>query len=52
VCVFLCPGITLKRLERFQPNLVHIFAICMCKNLIYVLYIFRREDGVGGTEFG
>jgi hypothetical protein len=27
-------------------------AIYMCKNLMYVLYIFRREDGVGGREFG
>jgi hypothetical protein len=27
-------------------------AICMCKNLMYVLYTFRREDGVGGREFG
>jgi hypothetical protein len=27
-------------------------AICMYKNLMYVLYIFRREDGVGGREFG
>jgi hypothetical protein len=27
-------------------------ATCMCKNLMYVLYIFRREDGVGGREFG
>jgi hypothetical protein len=27
-------------------------AICMCKNLMYVLYTFRREDGVGGGEFG
>jgi hypothetical protein len=26
-------------------------AICMCKSLMYVLYIFRREDGVGGREF-
>jgi hypothetical protein len=24
-------------------------ATCMCKNL---MYIFRREDGVGGREFG
>jgi hypothetical protein len=30
---------------------IHI-AICMCKNLMYVLYIFRMEDGVGGREFG
>jgi hypothetical protein len=27
-------------------------AVCMCKNLMYVLYIFRREDGVGDREFG
>jgi hypothetical protein len=27
-------------------------AICMLKNLMYVLYIFHREDGVGGREFG
>jgi hypothetical protein len=26
--------------------------VCMCKNLMYVLYIFLREDGVGGREFG
>jgi hypothetical protein len=27
-------------------------ALFMCKNLMYVLYIFRREDGMGGREFG
>jgi hypothetical protein len=29
-------------------------AICMCKNIMYVLYIyiFHRENGVGGREFG
>jgi hypothetical protein len=27
-------------------------AICMNKSLMYILYIFRREDGVGGREFG
>jgi hypothetical protein len=27
-------------------------AICMCKNLMDVLYIFRREDGMEGREFG
>jgi hypothetical protein len=27
-------------------------AICMCNNLMYVLYIFCREDPVGGREFG
>jgi hypothetical protein len=55
VCVCMCvyPGITLERLERFRPNLVHtLLYIYMCKNLMYVSYIFRREDGVGGREFG
>jgi hypothetical protein len=27
-------------------------AICMCKNLMYVLHIFLRENGVGCREFG
>jgi hypothetical protein len=27
-------------------------AICIRKNRMYVLYIFRREDRVGGREFG
>jgi hypothetical protein len=43
------PGATSTKLGT------HI-AICMCKNLMYVLYIyiyiFHREDGVGGREFG
>jgi hypothetical protein len=39
------PGAILTKLGT------HI-AICMCKNLIYVLYIFRREDGVRGRDFG
>jgi hypothetical protein len=53
VCVCLCvfghnsgtPGAISTKLGT------HI-AICMCKNLMYVLYILRREDGVGGREFG
>jgi hypothetical protein len=35
------PGAILTKLGT------HI-AICMCKNRMYVLYIFRRTDGVGG----
>jgi hypothetical protein len=27
-------------------------AIYMCKNLMYIFYIFPREDGVGSREFG
>jgi hypothetical protein len=55
ICVYVCvcmsghnsgmPGEILTKLGT------HI-AICMCKNLMYVLYIFRREDGVRGREFG
>jgi hypothetical protein len=53
MCVCVCPDITLERLERFQPNLVHILlyiyiymcvcvcvCVCVCKNLMYVLYIY------------
>jgi hypothetical protein len=51
VCVYVCmsghnfgtPGAILTKLGT------HI-AICMCKNLMYVLYIFRWEDAVGGRE--
>jgi hypothetical protein len=49
VCV--CPGITLERLERFRPNLVHTL-LYVCVRILCVLYIFRREDDVGGREFG
>jgi hypothetical protein len=31
--------------QRVKKNI----AVCICKNLIYVL---RREDGVEGREFG
>jgi hypothetical protein len=34
-----------------STNLGTHIAICMCKNLMYVLDIFRWEDGVGGREF-
>jgi hypothetical protein len=39
------PGAILTKLGIY-------IAISMCKNLMYVLYIFRREDDVGGREFG
>jgi hypothetical protein len=38
------PGVILTKLGT------HI-AIYMCKNLMYVLCIFRRDGGVGGREF-
>jgi hypothetical protein len=54
-CLCICPGITLERLERFRPNLVHILLyVCikiLCIYYIYIYYllsiIFSREDGVG-----
>jgi hypothetical protein len=35
-----CSSITLERLERFRPNLVHILLLCMCKNVTYFIYIY------------
>jgi hypothetical protein len=53
-CVFVCSGITLERLERFRPNLVHIWMyVCVRILCIYYIYfyllsiIFNREDGMG-----
>jgi hypothetical protein len=57
VCVCVCVCVCTSGHNSGTPGAIstklgiHI-AICMCKNLMYVLYIFRREDGVGGREFG
>jgi hypothetical protein len=37
ICV--CPGITLERLERFQPNLVHIL-LYTCVIILCMFYIY------------
>jgi hypothetical protein len=42
VCVFVCPSITLKLLERFQPNLVHI-SLYVCVRILYMFYIYVYE---------
>jgi hypothetical protein len=48
MCV--CTSITLERLERFQPNLVHIW-LYVCVKIFYLLsIIFSREDGVVGLH--
>jgi hypothetical protein len=55
VCMFVCvcmSGHNSGTPRAISTKLGTHIAICMCKNLIYVLYIFRREDGVGGREFG
>jgi hypothetical protein len=57
VCVCVCVCVCVSGHNSGMPGAIstklgtHI-AICMCKNLMYVLYIFHREDGVGGREFG
>jgi hypothetical protein len=38
VCVFICSGITLERLERFRPNLVHIW-LYVCVRILCMFYI-------------
>jgi hypothetical protein len=41
VCVFVCSGIPLERVERFRPNLVLIWLyVCVRILCIYYIYIF------------
>jgi hypothetical protein len=52
ICVYVCmSGHNSGTPGAISTKLGTRIAICMCKNLMYVLYIFRREDGVGGREF-
>jgi hypothetical protein len=57
VYIYVCVCVCMSGHNSGTPGAIstklgtHI-TICMCKNLMYVLYIFRREDGVGGREFG
>jgi hypothetical protein len=57
VCVCVCVCVFMSGHNSGTPGAIstklgtHI-AICMCKNRIYVSYIFRREDCVGGRESG
>jgi hypothetical protein len=45
VCVFVCPGITLERLERFRRNLVHILLyVCVRILCIYYISIPKKMD--------
>jgi hypothetical protein len=39
VCMCVCPSITLKSLERFQPNLVHILLYVRVR-IVCILYIY------------
>jgi hypothetical protein len=53
VCVCVCmSGFNSGTPGAISTKLGTHIAICMCKNLMYVLYTFGREDGVGGREFG
>jgi hypothetical protein len=36
VCMCVCPGITLERLERFRPNLVHTL-LYVCVRILYTI---------------
>jgi hypothetical protein len=39
VHVFVCSGITLERLERFRPNVVHIW-LYVCVRILCMVYIY------------
>jgi hypothetical protein len=53
VCVCVCVFKHNPRMTgAISTKLGTYIVICVFKNLMYVLYIFRREDGVGGREFG
>jgi hypothetical protein len=39
VCLFVCSSITPERLERFQPNLVHIL-LYVCVRILCMLHIY------------
>jgi hypothetical protein len=42
VCVCVCSGIAQERLERFQPNLVHIW-INVCIHILYIYILFSKH---------
>jgi hypothetical protein len=49
VCVCVCPGITVERLERFRPNLVHTL-LYVCVRILCMFHIYSagrmvREAG-------
>jgi hypothetical protein len=53
VCVCVCAsGHNSGTPGAISTKLGTHIAICMRKNLMYVIYLFRREDGVEGREFG
>jgi hypothetical protein len=39
LCVYVCPGITLERLQRFPPNLVHIL-LYVCVRILCMFDIY------------
>jgi hypothetical protein len=44
MCVCVCSSITLERLERFQPNLVHIL-LYVCVRSVCIYYIYIPQGG-------
>jgi cytochrome b561 len=49
VCLFVCSGITLERLERSRPNLVHIW-LYVCVRILYIygwVYVRLYDSRLG-----
>jgi hypothetical protein len=49
VCMCVCPGITLERLERIRPNLVHIL-LYVCLRILCMFYIYIPQGGWCGRQ--
>jgi hypothetical protein len=49
VCVCVCPGITLERLERFRPKLVHTL-LYVCVRILCMFYIYIPQGGWCGKQ--
>jgi hypothetical protein len=48
MCVY--PGITLERLERFQPNLVHtLLYVCVRISCMFYIYSAERMEWEAGN---
>jgi hypothetical protein len=46
ICVCVCSSITLERLERFRPNLIHIL-LYVCVRILCIYYMYSQGGWCG-----